>query len=290
MTLLLHNRSVETSEDSFLKESYEKKSPLKAKIPKLFPIWATCLVYAVIFSQTTTLFTKQGSTMDGRIGVNIKIPAAALQIFISFTIVLVIPIYDRVFVPFARKFSGIQSGITPLQRIGIGQFLSIITMAVSALIEMKRLQTAKSFGLIDLPDITIPMSLWWLVPQYMIFGISDVFTIIGMQEFFYDQAPNGMRSFGVALYLSILGTGSLISSILIITIDMVSSKNGESWFSNNLNRAHIDYFYWLLAVLGVLELLLFLCFATCYHYKKGSNYEQQIHNEFKIALLGSGKN
>lgn len=290
MTLLLHNRSVETSEDSFLKESYEKKSPLKAKIPKLFPIWATCLVYAVIFSQTTTLFTKQGSTMDGRIGVNIKIPAAALQIFISFTIVLVIPIYDRVFVPFARKFSGIQSGITPLQRIGIGQFLSIITMAVSALIEMKRLQTAKSFGLIDLPDITIPMSLWWLVPQYMIFGISDVFTIIGMQEFFYDQAPNGMRSFGVALYLSILGTGSLISSILIITIDMVSSKNGESWFSNNLNRAHIDYFYWLLAVLGALELLLFLYFATCYHYKKGSNYEQQIHNEFKIALLGSGKN
>ncbi|XP_072990020.1 protein NRT1/ PTR FAMILY 5.10-like [Typha latifolia] len=235
---------------------------------QLLPIWFTCLVYGVVFAQITTLFNKQGRTLDRRIGSSFELPPAALQSFGTLSIIAFIPIYDQIIVPTVRKFSKKPTGISMLQRIGIGMVISFTTTVIAALVEMKRLKTARDFGLVDQPTATIPMGWWWLVPQYVLIGIGDVFTIVGLQEFFYDQVPDAMRSLGLALYLSILGIGSFISSILISVIDKTTRRNGDSWFSNNLNRAHLDYFYWLLAGLGALELALFLYFAQTYVYKK----------------------
>lgn len=234
----------------------------------LLPIWAACLIYAVVFAQPPTFFTKQGSTLERHIGRDFQIPPAALQSFISVTIVLFIPVYDRVLVPIGRRATGNPSGITMLQRIGIGMFLSVASMAVAALVEMKRLRTARDFGLVDAPTVALPMSLWWLVPQYVIFGVSEALTMVGLQEFFYDQVPDGLRSLGLALYMSIFGIGSLLSSFLISTIDRVTVGRGHSWFSDNLNRAHLDYFYWLLAGLSVAGLVVYLYFSRSYLYKK----------------------
>ncbi|KAB2628567.1 protein NRT1/ PTR FAMILY 5.10-like [Pyrus ussuriensis x Pyrus communis] len=235
---------------------------------RLFPIWVTCLAYAVVFAQNSTFFTKQGATMDRTIVSGFDIPPASLQTFISITIVIFVPIYDRIFVPTARAYTRKPSGITMLQRIGTGMFISIISMVIAALVEMKRLKTAKDYGLLDTPSATVPMSVWWLVPQYLLAGLADFFTMVGLQEFFYDQVPNELRSVGLALYLSIFGVGSFLSSFLISAIDDATSLEGESsWFSNNLNRAHLDYFYWLLGGISVVQLLVYLYFAKSYIYK-----------------------
>lgn len=238
---------------------------------RLVPIWASSLLYAVVFAQSTTLFTKQGSTMDRSITPGISIPAASLQSFISLSIILFIPIYDRIFVPIMRAFTGKPSGITMLQRIGTGIFLSVLSMAIAALVEIKRLKIAQEYGLVDKPDVIVPMGVCWLIPQYVLFGISDVFTMVGLQEFFYDQVPKELRSMGLSLYLSIFGVGSLLSSFLVSTIDKVTSKNGhDSWFANNLNHAHLDYFYWLLAGLSIIQLLLYLYCAKSYIYNRAN--------------------
>ncbi|KAK6116682.1 hypothetical protein DH2020_049564 [Rehmannia glutinosa] len=239
---------------------------------RLVPIWATCLVYAVVFSQSTTLFTKQGVTMDRYITPSFQIPAASLQSVISLSIVVFIPIYDRIMVPIARAISRKPSGISMLQRIGTGIFLSFLSMVIAALVEKKRLQTAIEYGLVDIPKATVPMSVWWLAPQYMFFGISDVFTMVGLQEFFYDQVPKELKSVGLALYLSIFGIGSFISSFLISVVEKATSGQGQdSWFSDNLNRAHLDYFYWLLAGLSAVAFVAYLYFAKSYIYNRKGN-------------------
>ncbi|KAJ0973239.1 hypothetical protein J5N97_021198 [Dioscorea zingiberensis] len=235
---------------------------------RLFPIWTTCLIYGVVFSQTMTFFTKQGSTLDRRIGKSFLIPPASLQGIGALSILIFIPIYDHILVPAFRKLTGLQSGITMLQRIGIGMAISIIEMVVSALVEMKRIRTAQEYGLIDLPDVAIPMSLWWLIPQYVLYSLAEVFTMIGLQEFFYDQVPDALRSLGIALFLSIFGVGSFISGFLVSLIDKVTATQGASWFPDNLNHAHLDYFYWLLAVLNTLGLLIYIYFAQAYAYRK----------------------
>lgn len=235
----------------------------------LVPIWSTCLVYAIVLAQLSTFFTKQGATLDRTIVAGFDIPAASLQSFTSLIIILFIPVYDRIFVPMASAFTGKPSGITTLQRIGVGIFLSAISMIVAALVEAKRLETAQEHALVDIPQVTIPMGVWWLIPQYLLIGVSDVFTMVGLQEFFYDQVPNELRSVGVALYLSIFGVGNFLSSFLISAIEEATGGVGQdSWFSNNLNRAHLDFFYWLLAALSVVELAVFTYFAKSYRYKK----------------------
>lgn len=238
---------------------------------RLIPIWASCLIYATVFAQSSTLFTKQGSTLDRRIG-RIQVPPAALQSFIGISIVIFVPVYDRVIVPMARRFSGLPSGITVLQRIGIGMLISTMSMVIAALVEIKRLETARHHKLLDLPKSPIPMSLWWLVPQYVLFGMADVFTVVGLQEFFYDQVPEGLRSLGLALYLSVFGIGSFMSTFLVSIIDKTTGRNGQSWFSNNLNRAHLDRFYWLLAGLSGLGLLVYPFLAKAYVCKRKPNH------------------
>ncbi|KAF3336699.1 protein NRT1/ PTR FAMILY 5.10-like protein [Carex littledalei] len=255
-------------EESGCEDSTEKRIEEAKGVLQLLPIWMTCLIYGTVFAQISTLFNKQAKTLDRSITSSLELPPAAIQSVGSMAIMAFVPVYDRILVPVARKFTKHPTGITMLQRIGIGMVISALTVVVSALVETKRLKTAQDFDLVDQPNATIPMSWWWMVPQYLLIGIGDVFTIVGLQEFFYDQMPIHFRTLGLALYLSVLGIGSFISSFLISLIDKITSENGDSWFSNNLNRAHLDYFYWLLAFLSIIELGLFLYFAKGYVYKR----------------------
>jgi len=237
---------------------------------RLIPIWLSCLMFIVVQSQLGTFFTKQSSTLNSSIGPHFKIPPASLQGLVGIVILFAVPIYDKLFVPFARKITGHHSGITVLQRIGVGLFLSIFTMVVSALVEAKRASIARNHNLIDDSNINdiVPMSIWWMLPQYTILGISDAFTIVGLQELFYDQMPETMRSLGASAYISILGVGSFVSNGVITVVVDITTRAGGKWLGNDLNRAHLDYFYWMLAVSSALNLCVYLLIAKGFVYKK----------------------
>lgn len=209
--------------------------------------------------------------MDRDTGFGFDVPPASLQSFITLSIVLFIPIYDRIFVPVARTITGKPSGITTLQRIGTGIFLSVITMIIAALVEQKRLDVASKHGLIDNPHATVPMSIWWLVPQYSLFGIAEGLAMVGLQEFFYSQMPPELKSVGLSLYLSIFGIGNFLSGFMISVIDKLSTKYTNcSWFADNLNRSHLDFFYWLLTGISVVALAAFMFSTKAYVYRRSN--------------------
>lgn len=130
------------------------------------------------------------------------------------------------------------------------------------------MQVAKDHNLLDLPNETVPISVFILLPQYVFLGAAEVFTSIGALEFFYDQAPDSMRSLGTALFLSTIGVGNFLSSVLLSGIVTVTSWGGHSWIVDNLNRCRLDYFYWLLAGLSAMNLCFFLGLAHWYKYKE----------------------
>ena len=101
------------------------------------------------------------------------------------------------------------------------------------------------------------MNLVWLTPQYLILGISEAFTMVCLQEFFYDRVPSGLRTTGLALFIIIFGIGSSLSSFLISVLEKGTSWHGhQSWFSDNLNKAHLIIFSGCLPDLVLLHLLL----------------------------------
>ncbi|GFS45042.1 plant viral-response family protein [Actinidia rufa] len=194
----------------------------------LLPIWTMLLVFAIIFQQPATFFTKQGMTMKRNIGSNFKIPPATLQSAITVSIILLMPFYDTFFIPLCRIFTHDEKGISVMQRMGIGMFLSVVAMIIAAL--------------------------------YILLGISDIFTVVGMQEFFYGEVPVGMRTMGIALYTSVFGVGSFLSALLISLLEhFTSSRDGKlSWFCDDMRQARLDKYYWLLAFASALSLLIFI--------------------------------
>ncbi|XP_021774461.1 protein NRT1/ PTR FAMILY 5.4-like [Chenopodium quinoa] len=243
-------------------------------IVRLIPIWVCTFAYAIIVAQVHTFFIKQASTMQRSLGPKVSIPPASLQVIPGITILISVPIYDKLFVPSMRNITKIPSGISSLHRIGIGLGLSILTIAIAALVENMRVGVASKHGLINDPKAIVPMSVGWLVPQFVVMGLSDMFAYVGMQELFYDQMPEDMRSMGSALTNGAIGVGAFMSSAIIAAVQQMSKKWGEEWLVNNLNRAHLDEFYWVLAGFCALDLVIYVLAAKWFVWKNTAEVDQ----------------
>ncbi|KAL0454519.1 UNVERIFIED_CONTAM: protein NRT1/ PTR FAMILY 4.4 [Sesamum latifolium] len=173
-------------------------------------------------------------------------------------LIFIVPLYDTLFVPFARKITGHDSGITPLQRIGTGLFLATFSMISAALMEKKRRNAAVNEN--------VTLSIFWITPQFLIFGISEMFTAVGLVEFFYKQPLKGMQSFLTAITYCSFSFGFFLSSVLVTLVNKATlDSSGAGWLSdNNLNKDKLDHFYWLLAVLSFINFLNYLFWATWY--------------------------
>ncbi|GFP99840.1 protein nrt1/ ptr family 5.6 [Phtheirospermum japonicum] len=232
-------------------------------IINMIPIWLTTLPFGICVAQGNTFFIKQGTTLNRKITNDFTIPPAFLNGLCAMGMILTVVLYDKALEPFLRKITRKERGITILQRIGIGMTFLAVTMMVAALVEKKRLdlvQKKPSKG-------SISMSVFWLAPQYIILGMADGFGLVGLQEFFYDQVPDSMRSIGIALYLSVTGAANFLSSLMITLVDRVTEKDGKSWIGKDLNSSRIDYFYWLLAGFTAVNFCVYAIVARRYSYK-----------------------
>ncbi|XP_021289389.1 protein NRT1/ PTR FAMILY 8.1-like [Herrania umbratica] len=238
-------------------------------IIRLLPIWASGIVFSTVYSQMSTMFVLQGNTMDQHMGPHFKIPSASLSLFDTLSVIFWAPVYDRIIVPYVRKFTGKERGFTQLQRMGIGLVISIFSMVAAGILEVVRLKIVRKNNYYDLEYI--PVSIFWQVPQYFLIGCAEVFTFIGQLEFFYDQAPDAMRSMCSALSLTTVALGNYLSTLLVTIVSKVTTKDGKlGWIPDNLNRGHLDYFYWLLAILSLVNFLVYLWIARWYTYKKAT--------------------
>jgi peptide/histidine transporter 3/4 len=140
----------------------------------VMPVWVTTLVFMVTVQQVSVVFLKQGLTMDLHMGPHFQIPAASLELSCTITALLLIPLYDALFVPFIRRrVTGNERGLSLLQRIGVGLVISVVGMAVAAIVETKRLKVIRDNRL-QTTTAALPMSVFWLTPQYSIMGVAQV--------------------------------------------------------------------------------------------------------------------
>ncbi|XP_073031165.1 protein NRT1/ PTR FAMILY 8.3-like [Primulina eburnea] len=148
---------------------------------------------------------------------------------------------------FLFQLPGKERGFSELQRMGIVLFLLVFCMSAAAIVEIWRLDLAQSLWLVDEP-VPVPISIFWQVPQNFLLGAAEVFTFIGQLEFFYDQSPDAMRSLCSAFALFTTSLGNYLMSSFVLTI--------VTWIPDNLNKGHLDYLFWLLAGLSLLNLVI----------------------------------
>ncbi|KAF4353511.1 hypothetical protein F8388_013803 [Cannabis sativa] len=202
---------------------------------RMLPIILTTIFMNTCLAQLQTFSVQQSVTMD-RDFIGFEIPGPSVPAIPLLFMFILIPLYDRVFVPIARRVTGIPTGISHLQRIGIGLVLSAISMTVAGFVEKKRRNVAIQHDMVDSQD-ALPISVFWLGYQYAIFGAADMFTLVGMLEFFYAESSAGMKALSTAISWCSLAFGYYLSSVVveIVNKETMNSRDFEvgSKSSNN---------------------------------------------------------
>ncbi|XP_031396398.1 protein NRT1/ PTR FAMILY 5.2-like isoform X2 [Punica granatum] len=234
---------------------------------RMIPILVATFIPSCMIAQVNTLFVKQGTTLDRQMGGNFKIPPASLAGFVTLSMLVCVVLYDRFFVPIAQRLTKNPRGITLLQRMGIGIVIHIIIMTIASFTERWRLQVAREHGITE-GGQQVPMTIFVLLPQFILMGAADAFLEVAKLEFFYDQAPENMKSLGTSYSTTTLGLGNFISSFLLSTVSRLTKRDGhKGWILNNLNTSHLDYYYAFFAVLNALNLIFFLVVTRFYEYR-----------------------
>lgn len=232
----------------------------------MLPILTATVIPSTVIAQVGTLFVKQGTTLDRSIGPHFEIPPASLTAFVTIFMLISIVIYDRYIVPQIRHYTKNPRGITLLRRMGIGLFMQAIIMMIACLAERKRLSFARENNKLGKND-TVPLTIFILLPQFALMGVADTFVEVAKIEFFYDQAPEGMKSLGTSYFTTSLGVGNFLSSFLLKTVSDITRKNGQGWILDNLNISHLDYYYAFLSGLSFLNLLFYVLVSKSFVYK-----------------------
>ncbi|MBA0739375.1 hypothetical protein Gogos_012653 [Gossypium gossypioides] len=250
---------------------------LKALI-KVLPIWSSGIMIAVSVSQHS-FQVLQARVMDRHlIPGGLKIPAGSFGVFTMITLTIWVATYDQIIVPLLSKFTKRSRGFSLKERMGMGLAISCVAMAVAAMVESKRRATAIRQGLGDEPHGMVHLSAMWLVPQYSLIGLAEGLNAIGQIEFYYSQFPKSMASIGVALFALGMAVGNLVSSLIVGTVDKLTSKGGKpSWVSNNLNMGHYDYYYWILTILSVINVFYYL--ICCWDFGSSDNKNKIVWDE-----------
>lgn len=239
-------------------------------VVRLIPIWIAAIFYFFGVNQQSTFVVFQALQSDRRLGL-ITIPASSYTIFSLITLTIWIPLYDRIFVPLLRRFTGKEGGISMLKRIGTGMVISIMSLIVAGLVEKRRrsLAVTKATGGTDTGTAAISsLSGMWLGPQLLLAGLAEGFASIGGIEFFYQQLPENMSSFAGAFLYCGVAVSHYLSSFLISMVQKITDRTASGgWLPEDLNKGRLDYFYYLVAALGTLNLLYFIVCSKRFKHK-----------------------
>ena len=108
-------------------------------------------------------------------------------------------------------------------------------------------------------DGSSSLSIFWQIPQYAFIGVSEVFMYVGQLEFFNAQTPDALKSFGSALCLTSISLGNYVSSLLVSIVMKISTEDHmPGWILGNLNKGHLDRFFFLLAALTTVDLVVYI--------------------------------
>lgn len=256
---------------------------LKAII-RMLPIWSSGILLIMSSSHLGSFVIQQARSMDRHLTHSFQIAPANMSIFGVLTMMIGVMLYERFFVPFARRFTKNPAGITCLQRMGVGFVVNIIATIVSALVEMKRKTVAAKFNLLDDPKAIIPISVFWLVPQYCLHGVAEIFMSVGHLEFLFDQSPESMRSSATALYCITTAIGNYSGTLLVSIVHKYTGKENNWLPDRNLNRGRLDYYYYLISGIQVINLIYYIVCAWFYTYKPvGEICERSKEEDLELA-------
>ncbi|XP_021278577.1 protein NRT1/ PTR FAMILY 2.7-like [Herrania umbratica] len=235
---------------------------------RIFPLWSSSIFLSIPIAIQGSLTILQALSMDRHLGQHFKIPAGSVAVIVLISTSIFLTLIDRFLCPMWQKLT--RKPLSALQRIGVGHVLNVLGMAVSALVESKRLNRVHTHHLRSQPSSIVPMSALWLFPQLVLVGVGEAFHFPGQVALYYQEFPASLRSTATAMIAMIIGIAYYLSTAIIDLLRKVTS-----WLPDNINNGRLDTVYWTLTVVGMLNFGYFLACARLYKYQ---NAEKEVND------------
>lgn len=163
-------------------------------------------IYWLCYSQMSSNMVSMTATMQTG-----SVPNDIMQNLNPLTLVIFIPIMDRIIYPGLRRM-GI--AFRPIMRITWGFVFAAAAMAYAAGIQTLIYQTGPYY---ENPSGTNKndVSAGLIVPAYILIGISEIFASITGLEYAYKKAPEKMKSLVMATFLFTNCIGSILGFALV---------------------------------------------------------------------------
>jgi solute carrier family 15 (peptide/histidine transporter), member 3/4 len=142
--------------------------------------------------------------------------------------------------------------------MGFGLVVGALAMTAAGTVEFFRKDRAAA-------AMSSDMHIMWQAPQYALIGLSEVTMYVGQLEFFNGQMPDGLKSFGSALCMMSMSLGNYFSDVIVSAVTKVTTTGGRpGWIPTDLNEGHLERFFFMLAVLSVVDFAVYLVCASRY--------------------------
>ncbi|KAH0992970.1 hypothetical protein GBA52_004453 [Prunus armeniaca] len=268
-----------TSSSSYSPEEAQRKKfwPLiklkdeKGFYTEVITMWSAFFAYSLVEATGSTFFFEQMSNLDSQIG-SIEFLPLYFTVLSNFSSFLISFLYKLLIPKHWRK----ASGMLTLVRIGCGLACSVLCCVAAWQVEGKRLKAISNEGLEDDTSKTIPMSISWLLPQFVLLGVMEGLALNGLTDFLADRIANNdaLRATYYASHISdlILGVGKLITASTIILFR-------RSWFHHNINGSRLDRFFELLTYLSLVNLIYYVCISLYFYRNDKSRKSADNGNE-----------
>ncbi|GAV65441.1 PTR2 domain-containing protein, partial [Cephalotus follicularis] len=226
----------------------------------MVPVWLTGIGCFVAMDQQNTIGILQAIQMNKSVGSHFKIPPGWMGLSSMIALSIWIFIYERIYIPRAKKMTGKDKRMTMTQRINIGIVMAILCSLVAGIVEKHRREAALRNG-----SFESPLSITLLLPQFALSGLIEAFAAVAIMEFLTTQLPETMRTVSGAIFFLSLSAASYLNSLFVNIIYSLTLKNGKPWLGGkDLNKDTLEYFYFLIAGLGVVNFTYFNFFASRY--------------------------
>jgi POT family proton-dependent oligopeptide transporter len=230
----------------FIKEVFSKQG--LSVMTRLGALYVFIAMFWSLFDQTASSWILQAEKMDRTI-FGIELLASQLPAANPLLVMLLIPIFSYKVYPLINKVFT----LTPLRKISIGLFITVLAFVISALIQEKI-------------DAGLTPHISWQILAYVILTSAEVMISITCLEFSYTQAPTKMKSFIMAFFMMSIAIGNLFTSAVNFFIE---NDDGSS------KLAGADYF-WFFSLLMLITATAFIFLAKNY---KEKNYLQSIDTQ-----------
>ncbi|KAH6777717.1 hypothetical protein C2S51_009029 [Perilla frutescens var. frutescens] len=231
----------------------------------MVPMWMTFIVCGIVSSIGDTYFVEQSNNMKRNIG-KLTLPPQILKFVKERTGNILSLLASSYLKDLPNGPPNIKA---PRKGIATAMVFSVLCCITAAKIEHKRLKVIRNHGLLDKPDNDVPMSIYWLIFQFVLLAGLDSFLEKSVAKFYQHQAPPSMTSYLENFVRAVSGLGFMSSSLSVYIVRKISERGGRpNWFQHTLNRSRLDRYYCVLACLSSVNLFVFLFVSTRYRYRK----------------------